>query len=119
MTSGYDQSWRFNGRDFEAVDLSISRSDDVRDEDAVRNMLMESGYQLQAWFGEAGSIRIELFVGSQSPSPFLVRIATADAWWPIHTDTLPHALDLLARWVPLTRAAMEDLKQMQEQDARR
>ncbi len=105
--SALDKAWRFTNGTFEAIDDPILAP-------AGRlpgsHQLEQAGYTEQTWFGaDAGAaFRLELWAGDTTPYPFLVRVLLRQRWWPIYTHSLPDALQLLERWVPLVQAAMTD-----------
>lgn len=102
-----DTAWRYTQHGGEEIDDPLAAPADRR---LGSHQLEQAGYREQTWFGaDAGAaFRLELWAGEDTPYPFLVRVLLRAQWWPIYTHSLPDALQLLERWVPLVQAAMTD-----------
>jgi hypothetical protein len=102
-----DKAWRYSPLGFDEITDPLAAAADLP---RGSHQLEQAGYREQTWFGaDAGAaFRLELWTGETTPYPFLVRVLLRDQWWPICTHSLPDALQLLERWVPLVQAAMTD-----------
>ena len=59
-----------------------------------------------SWYANKGGFRIDLYTVDPTQAPkvaqYLILLRTKTRWWALYADSLPHALDVIARWEPLT-----------------